>query len=60
MPRVEVLNQLSMAPTRVGTTYAYHPLFVPIIELDRLPRKPRDEPCVRGLIVVPAGTRLTL
>jgi hypothetical protein len=40
MPRVEVLNQLSMAPTRVGTTYAYHPLFVPIIELDRLPRKP--------------------
>jgi hypothetical protein len=59
MPRVKVLHLLSMAPPRVGTAYAYLSWFAPIVKLDQLPGKTRDEPCERGIIIVPASTRLT-
>jgi hypothetical protein len=35
MPWVEVLQLLSMAPPRAGTTYAYHSWFPPIVKLDQ-------------------------
>jgi hypothetical protein len=48
-----------MALPKVGTTYAYLSWFAPIVKLDRLPRKPKDEPYVRSIIIVPTGTRMT-
>jgi hypothetical protein len=59
MPWVGVLRLLNMALPRVGTTYAYLSWFAPIVKLDRLPRKPKDEPYVRSIIIVPTGTRMT-
>jgi hypothetical protein len=59
MPQVGVLQLLSMAPPRVGTTYAYRSLFAPVVELNRLHGKPRDKPCTHGIVVVLVGTRLT-
>jgi hypothetical protein len=60
MPQVGVLQLLSMALPRAGTTYAYLSWFAPIVKLDRLPGKPGDEPYLRGIIIVSASTRLTL
>jgi hypothetical protein len=60
MPQVEVPRLQSMAPPRAGTTYAYLSWYVLIAKLNRLPGKPRDEPCMHGTIVVPIGIQLTL
>jgi hypothetical protein len=59
MPRVGVLRLLSMAPPKAGAAYAYLSWFAPVVQLDRLTRKPGDEPCMCGIIIVPAGTQLT-
>jgi hypothetical protein len=48
-----------MAPPMAGIAYAYLSWFAPVVELNHLPKKPRDEPCVHGIIIVPTGTRLT-
>jgi hypothetical protein len=60
MPRVRVLRLLSMALHRTGTTFAYLSWFAHVVKLHRLPGKPGDEPSVSGIIIVPAGTQLTL
>jgi hypothetical protein len=59
MPQVRLLRLLSMDPPRAGTTYAYLSWLAPIVELDHLPGKPEDEPCMHGIIALPVGTQLT-
>jgi hypothetical protein len=56
MPQARVLRLPSRAPPRAETTYVYLSWFAPIVELNHLPGKPRDEPCMHDIIVVPAGT----
>jgi hypothetical protein len=46
----EILQLPCRVPPRVGTPCAYLSWFVSTVELHRLPRKPRGEPCVHGTI----------
>jgi hypothetical protein len=59
MPQIGVPQPPSRAPPRVGMACAYLSWSVPITELDRLPEKLEGEPCARGIVVGPVGTRST-
>jgi hypothetical protein len=52
-------SSTNMALPRAGQLMLTFLWYAPIVKLDRLPGKPGDGPCVCGITVVPAGSRLT-
>jgi hypothetical protein len=60
MPRVRVLQLPSKVPPRAGIACAYLSWLVSAVELNRLPGKPGDEPCVCGTVEGSVDVQLIL
>jgi hypothetical protein len=55
MPQVGVLQLPNMAPPRARIACAYLSWFVPVVGLNHLHEKLKDEPCMRETVRVPVG-----
>jgi hypothetical protein len=60
MPQVRALQLPSRVPPKAGTACAYLSWFVSAVELNRLPGKPRGEPCMCGTIAWHVDIQLIL